>query len=292
MSTAGQGFSFETYRAGSLRTVGTAFILPSDWPTLDDWQPHDAQAVARMLDSRLRDPAPAARGKMILLEADQLGHPADRNRCRCFQIRDSQATAVFCGNSVAALGGVSAHRGLLKDDHEIIAHFEVVGDGAAVTARTAAYQLPLGYKVTQSWSVTADMLRVSNDVIDGLEVVRCRLLNDYLLIDAPRLLSMKKLRQMLGRPLRLNEKVVVLDRNQNPPRAQFFTANGLHGAAPQTGLAILSILAHRIQWLGDALTDGVIETPAGVETVVPMASSSTWEILMPDVSVRVYPLTT
>jgi hypothetical protein len=245
----GQVFQFQTIVECQPRTVGTIFLIPES-TRLEDWDEADAQTLGRMHELPPETRA-TARGKVVLLEGDARG--------RVFQVRQRQATVVACGNATAAAAAVIAHT-----DGPSSVSFLVDAPGviARVTARVVG--TPTWRCVEQDWEVDAEPILSFVDLA-GEQVPWVRFLNDYLILKTSSLLTPEEVLRFAEHDLKipgLRAKVAVVHPGA-PPFLRFYGCNGLHGAAPLTGLSTVALAAARLPWLGALTECGVIRHPGG-----------------------------
>ncbi len=252
--------SFATHRAGSLRTVGLGFMLPSRWRSLEDWGAEEAQAFARMLDPLQDSREAAARGKVFFL-ADYGNTASPCFGFSGFQTAGRRAEAAFCGNSMAAAAALVADRTQSGN-----ACLDVRTGGAPFRNTVAMDCLDAHarrWRVRQQWRVMLDAAAQPDEFL-GHRALHATFLNDYLIVEgAVAGDAVAAARQWAGmRSLR--GKVVFVEPGALP-RATFVNSNGVHGAAPQTGLATLAVLSACVPWLAPVARARAVMTPAGIE---------------------------
>ena len=215
---------FQTCSGGTPRTCGvilkaneTNFPIHGDLAWAKHWAHHN--------------PGAAAGGKIVLL--------GPNNDLRVFQSdRRGPIKSVWCGNATAAAvlySGTSCFtvHGPNEKGYEI----------KAVTN---------GLTVAQYWIV--DETDVKSIRWRDMRVVLLDSLNKYAIIEGPLVDAEPEeaRRELVGEGP--DAKLAVLSPGSDVAEACFYNAGGLHGAAPQTGLASLAIAASR-SWLGELIPD-------------------------------------
>ncbi len=242
---------------------------------LNDWQQDAAVTLNRLFGYDENRFLAAAKGKVSFIVGGKKAAPPE---CKCFQVKKLEGQEVFCGNSVAASAAL-----IQKLCH--LSEFEltyVCGNVRLQVLARVAQDAQL-LRVQQVWQ--ANCLTVPTTV-DHDKAVRFDFLNDYLVVEGP----VNDLNGLIRREImdrNLNSKLAVLYSGTSVPLVHFYNCNGLHGAAPQTGLATLSILRKKVDWIGKILDGSMIRTPSSDEVLPEIAIVDTSiTFLMPTVDVR------
>lgn len=232
--------SFATYVEGHLRTCGVVITRP-DHSALDlnglDLSGLSALAVG--------DTGATAGGKLLLMGADGSA---------VFQTRPGRNPELACcGNAAAVIPFLDPHR-----------HVRIFTQKGVIDA----VQCKVGDRVHQRWSLPAFTFR--EEQWHGRTVVRCGALNEYAVISSPLPAGMdlQAARQALSGQV-LTNKLVVLESRAGTTHARFINDSGIHGAAPATGLATLSLLAKTCLSIAVMLRGGTItfDSPEGLQHV-------------------------
>lgn len=250
--------SFSTWRAGKLRTVGTGYVLPRRWAGLKDWDHRDAQALARMLDPLQECAEAAARGKVFFLAS---GGESSKGTAAfaCYQVKGHLADPVFCGNSTAAGAALFA-----EETGRQASELSVRCESLMAVAQTESVFESDGWRVSQTWRLTpGDAIEEAS--VAGHRAVSCRLLNDYLLILGPLNVDLQTLVAAAGGMSCLRSRIAILEPSDPIPQVRFLNCNGVHGAAPQTGLATIALVASQVDWVREVIGKGKLRSPAGEE---------------------------
>jgi hypothetical protein len=223
------GFQFMTHCDGLVLTTGIVVDrrgcrvdLPGgDLPDLADLANSQSQACAY--------------GKIAIITDDGI---------HAFQVMpDGRLSPAFCGNSTAAAIRCMAPSGdLLTRVHG------PSSNSYAVTAKSAQGS------ISQTWHLPKPV--VEEIAWHQRKVLVVRALNDYAIVigGLPQGIAPEQARtQLLGEAG--CGKLAVVETGADLPLASFFNTNGRHGAAPQTGLASLSIAAMSVGWFGGMLPD-------------------------------------
>ena len=192
--------------------------------------------------------APVASGKVAVL------HDDGSLLVRVHQRSESGADVrtVACSNATAAASAAYA------GDRPLSFALALPGGQTVAVDTHARLVAPGEVAVVQTWhDVRADVHETG--IVDGRRVARCcGPLNDYLLVtgrpdDAADALTLDDARALWARfgfldtPLRA--RLAFVRGNAPRPRAAFFTCGGReHPSAPLTGLAVLAIARHRLDW--------------------------------------------
>jgi hypothetical protein len=233
-----------------------------------------------MLDPRQDDSSAAARGKVffVAMTAKTRGDP---DSFACYQVKGKKVDPVFCGNSTAA--GAALH---CEVTGRKSAALSVGCDGQAALAETTCVLDPEGWLVSQRWSLKpGDTIQETQAA--GHRAVSCHLLNDYLVVWGPLQTDFESLIAGSGSRSTLRSKVAVIQAGDPLPKVHFLNCNGVHGAAPQTGLATLGLVASRVDWVADLVSNGQILTPGGIEEVPVVSEEAGGSVSMTLPTVRV-----
>ena len=215
---------FQTYMGGTPRTCGvilkankTNFSIHGDLHWAKRWAHHNNRA--------------AASGKIVL-------HGLN-NHLRVFQSHHrGPVKPVWCGNATAAAALYSG-----------ASHFTVHGPNEK------SYEIEAGTSgltVAQYWIV--DETDTKSIRWREMRVGLVDTLNKYAIIEGPLgdIEPEEARRELVGEDP--DAKLAVVSPGSDGVEVSFYNAGGLHGAAPQTGLASLTIAAAR-SWLGELIPD-------------------------------------
>ena len=264
LSAKNKAFSFSTFRDNKIRTVGTCYLLPHRWGKLSQWDEVDAQALARMFDYQHDHKEATARGKVVYIgDGDLVGLDFS---CSCYQVKDRLAAAVFCGNSTAAASTVWA---VVSGKDSFSFSFKCLDRELTITAEVKSNDRL--FETAQIWQF-GENPKVTETTVAGQRAVRCSFLNNYLIIEGPLTMGVDELYNSNQFEIGLQDKIAVVDGSLMPPHINFYNCNGLHGAAPQTGMATISLISRQVDWLSRYVAAGSMATPSGVEAL-PMVIS-------------------
>lgn len=274
-------YRFSTYRDSTLRTVGLGLSLPAGHSLSSSWAANEAQVVARAFGEQ-EERRPAAWGKVFFL--GQLKSAVSSWTFTCYQVKANEAMPVFCGNSLAAACailraelhsseiGLSAYCG--NRSMKVSANSQIVDDSRIY--------------IEQKWSF--DWVLESVDLeLKGAPAVACSAFNDYLVIRGP--VNVEDALALLrchfhSSPIVQKLAIIEPACHEALPVLKFYTCNGQHGAAPQTGLAVLALLALQKPWLA-RIVGAQVATQGGFENIplVRKGFGNTTEVFPPGVAV-------
>lgn len=271
-----RGAVFRTYRDGRLRTVGVGFIPPTMASEVALWDASAAVPLYHMFHPYSDEVRAAAYGKVFFAIRTQ----GNRPKILVHQIREARGEMVFCGNSVAAAALLFAERSNNKT-----LTFDVLGPSGelAIEATVILRSNDLS-TVGQLWHV--NIPEVIETVVLERSAANCKLLNDYLLLEGP--IDIPDISETFSLTTKLDKKVVIIEDAEPIPRVRFYNCNGLHGAAPQTGLATLSLALPQVDWLHRLFRGRQqLQTPSSIETLPEVTYNSTIaSVRLPEVNVH------
>jgi hypothetical protein len=275
---AGLACTFSTVRDNVLRTVGTGYLAPTEWESLEHWTAGEAQTLARMLDPNQNNLQATARGKVFFL-----GTHNGILTCCCYQVKKHDAQLVFCGNCTAAAMVMVSQ---ILDQREFAIQYLCEGELITIEAHVRSAGGSAGGSAGNAWSVSQHYnmhgaVVGQQAMFDGHDAVFCSVLNPYLIINGPTQTDIEELLAKLYETSRtVNEKVAVVETASRAaggiPKVTFYNCNGRHGAAPMTGVASLALMARQVGWLGESMAGGKIQTPSSIEKL-PTIVSSSWQ---------------
>lgn len=268
-------YCFQTVKDGQYRTVGICCYLKDPTHELADWHQDAAVTLNRLFGYDENRFLPTAKGKVSFIVA---GKRAVSPECKCFQVKELEGQEVFCGNSVAASAAL-----IQKFRHKSEFNLEYVCGDVRINVGASVSRHDQLLRVEQEWQ--ADCPIDAIEATDSKEI-RFDFFNDYLVVKGPvdDLEGLFK-REILDRDL--NSKLAVIFPGTSMPVVHFYNCNGLHGAAPQTGLATLAILRHKVDWIGEILSGSEIRTQSSEELLPEIeVADSAIRFIMPAVDVR------
>lgn len=271
-----RGAVFRTYRDGRLRTVGVGFIPPAAASEISLWNSSAAVPLYHMFHPYSDEIRAAAYGKVFFAVRAQESRP----KIFVYQIREAHGELVFCGNSVAAAALLFAER-----SNTTTPTFDVLGPSGELTIEATVILRSNDLStVGQIWHVAIP--EVSGSLILERPAASCKLLNDYIILKGP--VDTTNISEAFSLTTKLDKKVVVLEDADPIPKVYFYNCNGLHGAAPQTGLATLSLSLPQIPWLQDIFRGrNQLQTPSSVETLPEVTyHSAQASVCLPEVNVH------
>lgn len=269
--------AFETFRDGALRTVGTLFVPPALWANIDHWDSGDAQSLSRMLDPFQGRSDSAARDKLAFLTSS----PEGQTRIACFQVKARSAAPIFCGNATAAALSLLANK---SGESRIRA--KVISADASIEATATFEENEDGVLVHHEWEVGLTP-SLFEDVLFDRPAIHLDWLNDYWIVLGPISGPEHDLVAAIGAGASLNSRVAIVDASEDVPQVRFYNPNGLHGAAPHTGLLALALACEAVSWLKDGLSARQISTPSSYEWVpIAVHTEDGVKFGLPDVRVR------
>lgn len=231
--------AFQTYIGGAPRTCGVIGTSLSPGTALTAAQ---LQSLAPYADY---NPMATARGKVVALQAEAVA---------VFQTgAGAHLEPVWCGHGTApaamVLAGTSA------------CTFTAIGPDNSTCAVDACVRDDV---IEQIWTVPAPSITAS--VWKGRPVLHLSALNPYavLLGPLPAGTAIEQARHELAGAA-LGAKLVVVTPG-SIPFLQFANSNGIHGAAPLTGLATIALALGCGTWLDDVIDQHVVgyNTPDGI----------------------------
>lgn len=269
-----QVITFATLRERDVRTIGTILRLPRG-DDLRAWGPSDAQAFSRYFEPRSAQGA-SARGKVVFL---------GERIATIYQVYKRNASPVVCGNaSAAAAAALSQSNGKNSFDFVIEAPYCPIAVNTDVVLSSPLLET---YVVDQRW--TLPIMSVVPLEVAGRRAVSLSLLNEYLIVEgstdtSDTLLANTKYRDWLQVP---GHKIAFVTFGNAECDVKFFGCNGLHGAAPLSGMLNLAMAASTTPWLEPLLEIGFVRHPRGMERLPKLihqtASDATVELPRLDV---------
>jgi hypothetical protein len=277
-------------RACPPRTVGVAAVLVAGWDaSLKQFGPEAAVELSRRAPQTSASVG-AARGKVTVCSPN--------GETRTYQADDHSRSAALCacGNANAA-GAALLARHLRRV--EITQSLTLPEGRAAVCARVRPVE-DGAWRVEQAWGGLRPAVRETR--LLGRDVAVCTgAFNDYLIVHVPSRPALESFG--LEQALQLWEKARPLGGFDDPLRSRlaavapdgmragvkFFTCGRAHPGAPLTGLAVLSVVGERVEWLASALLGREVEHPRGTDAL-PMVATTLQgtEVRLPAVDVVLY----
>ena len=270
-------YGFVTYRDGSDRTCGV--IVPVSGP---GWKASDAHAAYRLLDPFGKRPA-AARGKVGFLH-----DPESSGRyVRVFQAASGGAEHVVCGNATAAAACVLYSRGVSEPT------FVARLPGSVSRISSKVIRTNIGWTVAARWQLQP--IEIVPTELDDYAAARCQGLNEYLVVVADD--EAENLVARLTETVRrqgLGAKAAVIEPRSGLPKVSFLNAGGVHGAAPLSGLIVLSQARAAVPAIAAALEGATrVQTAGGTVEELPFVDAAAGgyvEVLLPDLGVELHGL--
>ena len=141
--------------------------------------------------------------------------------------------------------------------------------------------------ISQVWETNMNRAVLQHIKIENSEAVKFNLFNDYIFLKGPidNLEKVIKEEVLMGS---IDKKLAVIYAGETLPQVQFYNCNGLHGAAPQTGLASLAILVNKVDWMKEMFPERKLSTPSSTEILpeIILQEDNSISFVMPDVDVR------
>lgn len=263
----------------NVRTIGTIFLPPSE--AGDEWDGSDAQALGRMFERCPDKVVPAARGKVVFIR-ERNGY----SEVYCYQTKGRDASPTICGNAAAA-----AARLLAKKTNMPNVEFSL--KATEVEVKVLATVGDCGC-VSQEWLINTSAT-CEEFVVADRRTVSCNFLNPYLLLEGSvSERSAALLASVADRfGANLNNKYALIDSSGSIPQVRFFGCNGVHGAAPLSGIVTLALAAQRVEWIRRAFAGGMFEHPMGIELLPEVSAVTTNQALLvlPEIEVVVHAIT-
>jgi hypothetical protein len=273
-------YSFSTFKDNLPRTVGIGCLLKDTNHRLYDWRENQALTINKLFGYNENKYLAAAKGKVFFLKIDKDSGSINNS---CFQVKDDVAKEVFCGNSTAASTAVISR--FLHKQSEFKFKFICYGSCLEIKAKITPIEGMMN--VSQIWETDINRATFQEVIIENRRGIRFDLFNDYLFLKGPvdNLEAIIKKHALNGN---IDKKLAIIYAGDTLPQVQFYNCNGLHGAAPQTGLASLAILTTKIDWINELFPDRKLSTPSSIESLpnVTNFSENNYSIIMPDVDVR------
>lgn len=273
-------YAFATHRDATPKTVGLAQELAAGGPA-GDASSTQARRLARQFDPFGMIPTVSARGKVVFVRP--ISDSRRDGRLRCFQVGSQEAVPAFCGNAAAAGAAI-----LARDHACARLTLEARAGAAAVRIHAMVDRDGEGWTVQQSWD-----LATANTVHEEPGgAVRVAFLNPTWVVRDHEAFQVEWALRELAAAHGTAGKLVVVGEGEPIPMVRFYGVNGLHGSAPLTGLLTLSYLSERVAWIGEALREGQVRTPATLEDlpVAANAPAGRFRADLPPVGVELFPL--
>jgi len=272
----GRFAAFQTFREGSLRTVGTLFQPPTKWGQTEVWDGQDAQALSRMIDPQQDCRHASATGKVAIITPGLEGQTL-----ACYQVDDRNGTTVFCGNATAA--GL-ALLGIQEDSLKVT--LKVISGQSQLMAKGWLVRHEAEVEVQHEWTIDFPFALEQVTIFDRPSV-RLQWLNDYYIISGPVKANALQIASELSLKTFISRKVAIVTYIDNECFVEFHNASGVHGSAPMTGLLSLSIASQDVSWLSFPNQLESIRTPSSVETIPASSRHGTAHTFgLPTVKVR------
>lgn len=225
--------SFLTHVDGCPRTFGCVIDRPTH--SACDLQGLDLTWLTSLATGRADT---AARGKLAIV---------GRDGASVYQTAEGATPVlVWCGHATSALamlaGGGSGVMRLHGPEGRNIGVFY------SATASTVA----------QSWALQAPVW--SEKGWNGLSVLQCDALNPYSIIlgSLPKGVTPEAARRQLAGPDLGSKLAIVSGNSVGPAKVAFHNSTGVHGAAPMTGLATLSLLVRLSPPMASAIPGSIV----------------------------------
>jgi len=273
-------YLFSTFKDGKPRTVGLGCLLKDPSHQLSDWGTNQALTLNKIFGYNENKYLAAAKGKVFFITVDQNNQVVSNN---CFQVKDNEALEVFCGNSTAAAAAVICR--LLHNNKKIKFKFNCEDECLDITANAVLNNGMV--TISQVWETDMNRASIQHIKIENSDAVKFNLFNDYIFLKGP-IDNLEKVIKEEVLSGKLNKKLAIIYQGGSLPQVQFYNCNGLHGAAPQTGLASLAILVNKVDWMKFIFPEGKLSTPSSTEFLPEtiLGDDNVISFLMPDVDVR------
>jgi len=273
-------YSFSTFKDNKARTVGLGCLLKDTSHKLNDWSLNQALTINKLFGYNENQYLAAAKGKVFFITTDEDDNTINNS---CFQVKNNIAQEVFCGNSTAAASAVIC-RFLHKNSN---IKFKYHCEGACVDIMANVILKDSLVNVSQVWRANMNRAVLKHIKIENCPAVKFNLFNDYVFLKGP----IENLEKVIKEGVlsgRIDKKIAIIYPGETLPQVQFYNCNGLHGAAPQTGLASLAILVSKVDWIKNIFPERKLSTPSSIEFLPEIISQEDNNIsfIMPDVDVR------
>ena len=273
-------YSFATFKNNITRTVGIGCLLKDIDHELRDWNEAQALTLNKLFGYNENKYLAAAKGKVFFITINAENGIFDNN---CFQVKGNVAKEVFCGNSTAASSAVICR--FLHKNSKI--KFKYHCEGVCLDISASAILNERLVNISQVWETNISQAILQEIKIEDKDAVKFNLFNDYIFLKGPvdNLERLIKNEVLTGD---INKKLAIIYPGEDLPHVQFYNCNGLHGAAPQTGLASLAILINKVEWINEIFKNKKLSTPSSTEIIPNIEQRDDYNIsiIMPDVDVQ------
>lgn len=252
-------YSFKTFKNQQLRTIGLGCLVSGESISLSEWGADQALTIHKLFGEQELKTKATARGKVFFITVNNEKQLIENN---CFQIKNNNAKEVYCGNSTAASSAVLSiyFNGLSKLSH----HF--VCEGTTIKINSEMKKKGRKINVAQKWEVDSKRINIEKVQINEHSGYKLEFMNDYIFLVGP-IKKEENIVQKIISDSSLDKKVCIIYPESKHTKVKFYNCNGLHGAAPLTGLASLSFLIEHIDQLRGYFKEKKVVTPSSLETL-------------------------
>jgi len=271
-------YSFETYKNDLLRTVGLGCIIIDQSPSLNEWGEYRALMLDHIWGDNNQIKA-AAKGKVFFVTINNKRDLIENN---CYQIKNKRAVNVYCGNSTAATAAL-----LSKITQQKCVSFSFICDDKSIKIECVAKRNKDFTNISQSWELSTKGINLEEIRIGSNKGYKLNLLNDYVFLIGP----INRVEHLVKNKIiksSVEKKVCVIYPGKIIPKIHFYNCNGLHGAAPLTGLVSLSFLIKQIKSISQYFNKMKAITPSSTELIpeIDFISKKNLLINLPNLDVK------